>query len=181
MPGRDDVLPRWMGRGLSLLLMLVLGGGVLLTGLLSLGVADPPLAGPLAWEHRTEADSCLDVRALSLPPLTLPASIVAIAHVNSPPEDLTRWGVWLEAPDSVWRWEVLPPGYFVLGGETHSFFHVHDGSNELRLDLGTPGAVLWLNRERAWESSGAPPAATAWGVIDAQSVCWQRLAIYTPD
>ncbi|MBN2469354.1 MAG: hypothetical protein JXN59_01420 [Anaerolineae bacterium] len=178
-PEPPDHAPRWLWWGLVALLVLLIGGGGALAGALWLGAADPPLAGPLAWERSAPQGACLDVRGMNLPDRTFPASLVASARVETPPEALTRWGLWLDAPDSAWRWEVLPPGYIVHSGQTWPFFHVQAGVNVLRLDLTTAQYTLWLNRERVL--TGEPGPEGAWGLVGGEGVCWQRLALYRPD
>ncbi len=180
MPGADPA-PRWLWRALVLLLACLITGGGALAVALRLGIADPPLAGPLAWERRAPEGGCLDVIGVTLPPWAAPATLIASARVDAPPEALTRWGVWLGAPDSGPRWEVLPPGNFVHAGQTRPFFHVRAGVNDLRLDLTGEGYTLWLNRERALAGLLTPLPGEAWGVTGGENVCWQRLALFRPN
>lgn len=180
MPGADPA-PRWLWRALTLLLALVLIGGGAAIILLRLGIADPPLAGPLAWERRAPEGGCLDVGGLALPAWGAPATLIASARVDAPPDALTRWGVWLGAPDDGPRWEILPPGYFIHAGQTMPFWHVGAGVTDLRLDLAAAGYTLWLNRERALAGALPPLPGGAWGVTGGDGVCWQRLALYRPN
>lgn len=186
MPGVDasassDHVPRWLWRALGVTLGLVMLGSGLLFGLLALGAADPPFAGPLAWEQVAPAGECLSTTALVLPDLYVPVTVVLRARVETPPAALTTWGLWLDTPESPLRWEVLPPGYFRYAGQTHPFFHVHDGMNDLRLDLAEDSAQLRLNQELALDMPPASLATANWGLVDRPGVCWQGIAVYSGD
>ncbi len=178
------MVPRWLWWAALAMLVAVAMGGLVGALLLATGAAEAPRAGPLQWSLTADATGCLDVAALDLPPLSPPATVELTAARLPLADAFAAWGLWLMAADAVFRWEVLPPGYFRHQGQTFPFPSVSDGPNDLRLDLADGMYRLWLNRERAAEGAipdGALNGPLPWGLLRDEGICWRRLALYGPN
>lgn len=181
------------------LLALVVGGGLLLTILLALGLADPPRAGALLWQGVPDdswmpeamAPATFADAAIQRAPVDVPAPpfTLEMAARNTGSAD-SAWGIWLRVSpalaggaDEVLTVWIRREGYLSVGSvpqpDWAGFIHIRPDDNRLYLYVEADGgATLRINGESAWRGALIP--AGAWGVITRGQarMRWDGAAMY---
>lgn len=173
--------------GLSIFLITLIAGVFVLI-LLSLGVADPPRAGELAWQTDTTDDWPLLQRTgewqhhtAPLPLPNAPFTLEITASNNGTPD--SAWGLWLRTTDGLQTFLVSSEGYMSVSNDDNAhwaqFIHVHITTNKLYLHIqGNQSATFRINDEIAWQ--GVVTLWTEWGVAmyGSADITWQNIHLY---
>lgn len=150
----------------------VVMGGLILTVLLALGMADPPRTGSLQWQADSPPQAPLPLPAafsleLAAPNDGLPQSAWGIRLDNKQPLTILidNSGYFSVSSDDVLHWSEFP--------------HIRsNASNQLYLHVEPGGAAtLRINHEIAWEGT---VRASSWELAEyGQPVLdWDTLALY---
>ena len=171
--------PRWLWRAAWAGFFGVVIGGLLLVLVLAAGVADPPRAGPLAWQAgplTLESGGAPYKILLPSRPFTL--EITATLQ-GDPTAD---WGVDLSA-----RYGIALNGYRFLriphpDSDFQPFIHVRDGRNKITLYVPANEPVtMRVNDEIAWKGPVPVLASVpAWIWVKSGRLRVENISLYYP-
>jgi hypothetical protein len=167
----DSIHPGKWRLALLMLIFTLIGGAVLVT-LLALGLGDPPSAGELAWQTKTDQDwqrhrdfgeTVLTIAPVRLPEAPFTLELQASNHGVSD----SAWGMWIETTAGIWTMLVSNEGYMSVSNDEQphwaGFIHIRSETNKVYLHVeGDHMATVRINDEIAWR--GRLATESEWGI-----------------